>query len=109
MMSRRKIFPSFNSSRQMMIAWKVSGLSHSPAIIASRPASMRLARTISPSRERSWRPSRADTCAPDRRSAESALWPRIWPNLLLTLDHHNALALVLLVGLLAFVARLLGV
>ncbi len=37
----------------MMMAWKVSGLSHSPAIIASRPASMRLAIAISPSRESS--------------------------------------------------------
>ncbi len=37
----------------MMMAWKVSGLSHSPAIIASRPASMRLAMAISPSRESS--------------------------------------------------------
>ena len=37
----------------MMIAWKVSGLSHRPAIIASRPASMRLAMAISPSRESS--------------------------------------------------------
>jgi hypothetical protein len=36
-----------------MMAWKVSGLSQSPAIIASRPASMRLAMAISPSRERS--------------------------------------------------------
>ena len=45
--------PSFNSSRQMMMAWKVSGLSHRPAIIASRPASMRLAMAISPSRESS--------------------------------------------------------
>ena len=44
---------SFSSSRQMMIAWKVSGLSHRPAIIASRPASMRLAIAISPSRESS--------------------------------------------------------
>ena len=35
----------------MMMAWKVSGLSHSPAIIASRPASMRLAIAISPSRD----------------------------------------------------------
>src|SRR2546429_14293 len=40
-------------SRQMMIAWKLSGLSHRPAIIASRPASMRLATAISPSRESS--------------------------------------------------------
>src|SRR4026207_1278067 len=53
MMSRSRIFPSFSSSRQMMIAWNVSGLSHSPAIIASRPASMRLAIAISPSRESS--------------------------------------------------------
>ena len=52
-MSRRKTLPSFNSSRQMMTAWNVSGLSHSPAIIASRPASMRLAMAISPSRESS--------------------------------------------------------
>jgi hypothetical protein len=37
----------------MMMAWKVSGLSHRPAIIASRPASMRLAIAISPSRESS--------------------------------------------------------
>ncbi len=37
----------------MMMAWKVSGLSHSAAIIASRPASMRLAMAISPSRESS--------------------------------------------------------
>ena len=37
----------------MMMAWNVSGLSHRPAIIASRPASMRLAIAISPSRESS--------------------------------------------------------
>ena len=53
MMSRSRILPSLSSSRQMMIAWKVSGLSHRPAIIASRPASMRLAMAISPSRESS--------------------------------------------------------
>ena len=52
-MSRRNTFPSFSSSRQMMMAWKVSGLSHRPAIIASRPASMRLAMAISPSRDSS--------------------------------------------------------
>ena len=52
-MSRRNTFPSLSSSRQMMMAWKVSGLSHRPAIIASRPASMRLAIAISPSRESS--------------------------------------------------------
>src|SRR5215211_7658857 len=33
MMSRSKTFPSLSSSRQMMMAWKVSGLSHRPAII----------------------------------------------------------------------------
>jgi len=37
----------------MMMAWKVSGLSQRPAIMASRPASMRLAIAISPSRDRS--------------------------------------------------------
>ncbi len=52
-MSRRKTLPSLSSSRQMMMAWKVSGLSHRPAIMASRPASMRLAIAISPSRESS--------------------------------------------------------
>jgi hypothetical protein len=46
MMSRRNTFPSLSSSRQMMMAWNVSGLSHRPAIIASRPASMRLAMAI---------------------------------------------------------------
>ena len=39
-MSCRKTLPSFNSSRQMITAWKVSGLSHRPAIMASRPASI---------------------------------------------------------------------
>src|ERR1035437_9806688 len=53
MMSRRNTFPSLSSSRQIMMAWKVSGLSQSPAIMASRPASIRLAMAISPSRERS--------------------------------------------------------
>ncbi len=52
-MSRSRILPSFSSSRQMMMAWKVSGLSHRPAIMASRPASMRLAMAISPSRDSS--------------------------------------------------------
>ena len=37
----------------MMMAWKVRGLSHRPAIMASRPASMRLAMAISPSRDSS--------------------------------------------------------
>ena len=46
-------------SRQMMTAWKVSGLSHSPAIIASRPASIRLA-------ARHHR-SRSDLCRPRRQ------------------------------------------
>ena len=52
-MSRSRILASLSSSRQMMIAWNVSGLSHRPAIIASRPASMRLAMAISPSRDSS--------------------------------------------------------
>ena len=52
-MSRSRILASLSSSRQMMIAWKVSGLSHKPAIIASRPASIRLAMAISPSRDSS--------------------------------------------------------
>ena len=52
-MSRNSTRPSTNSSRQMMIAWKVSGLSQRPAIIASRPASMRFAIAISPSRDKS--------------------------------------------------------
>src|ERR1051326_120379 len=38
MMSRRKRLPSLSSSRQIMTAWKVSGLSHRPAIMALRPA-----------------------------------------------------------------------
>src|SRR6266853_3733581 len=53
MMSRRNTLPSLSSSRQMMMAWKVSGLSHRPAIMASRPASMRFAIAISPSRDNS--------------------------------------------------------
>src|SRR3979490_260707 len=53
MMSRRKILLSFSSSRQMMTAWKGSGLSQSPGIMAPRPPPMRLAIAISPSRESS--------------------------------------------------------
>src|SRR6516162_4663043 len=53
MMSRRKTLPSLSSSRQMIMAWKVRGLSQRPAIMVSRPASIRLAIAISPSRERS--------------------------------------------------------
>ena len=52
-MSRSSTLPSLSSSRQMMMAWKVSGLSQSPAIMASRPASMRFAIAVSLSRERS--------------------------------------------------------
>ena len=52
-MSRNKTLPSLSSSRQMIMAWKVRGLSQSPAIMVSRPASMRLAMAISPSRESS--------------------------------------------------------
>ena len=53
MISRSMIASSSSSSRQTMIAWKVSGLSQSPAIIVLRPASMRLAMAISPSRDKS--------------------------------------------------------
>ncbi len=53
MISRSRTLPSFNSSRQIIIAWNVSGLSQRPAIIVSRPASIRLAIAISPSRDKS--------------------------------------------------------
>jgi len=73
MMSRKNTLPSLSSSRQMMMAWKVSGLSHRPAIMASRPASMRFAIAISPSRDNSsTEPISADTCARDHRSARRA-------------------------------------
>ena len=51
--SRSMIASSSSSSRQMVMAWKVSGLSQRPAIMVLRPASMRLAMAISPSRDRS--------------------------------------------------------
>jgi hypothetical protein len=41
---------AFSASCQAMMARKVSGLSQSPSIMLSRPASMRLAMAISPSR-----------------------------------------------------------
>ena len=53
MMSRSSIRPALSWSCQEMIALKVSGLSHRPPIIMSRPASMRLAMAISPSRDSS--------------------------------------------------------
>jgi hypothetical protein len=53
MTSRSMIASSRSSSRQTVIAWKVSGLSQRPAIMVLRPASMRLAMAISPSRDRS--------------------------------------------------------
>src|SRR6266550_6779102 len=53
MMSRRSALPSINSSRQTVSASKVSGPSHNAPIISSRPASMRLAMAISPSRDSS--------------------------------------------------------
>jgi len=49
-MSRSSIFPSTRESRQWTTARMVSGLSQSAPIILSRPASMRLAMAISPSR-----------------------------------------------------------
>src|SRR6185369_4646312 len=50
MMSRSRTLPSLSSSRQTVSASKVNGLSHKAPIINSRPASMRLAMAISPSR-----------------------------------------------------------
>src|SRR5437764_951708 len=52
-MSRSSILFSFSASRQPTIARTVSGLSQMPPIIISRPASMRLAIAISPSRDNS--------------------------------------------------------
>ena len=52
-MSRNSMRPAFSASCQAMMARKVSGLSHRPPIIMSRPASMRLAMAISPSRDSS--------------------------------------------------------
>ncbi len=48
--SRSCISSLLSASDHMMMAWKVIGLSHRPMIIVSRPASMRLAMAISPSR-----------------------------------------------------------
>ena len=48
--SRSCISPSLSAFDQSMIALKVIGLSHRPQIIVSRPASIRLAMAISPSR-----------------------------------------------------------
>src|SRR5450631_3189406 len=53
MISRSKTLPSLSSSRHTVSASKVSGLSHKAPIINSRPASMRLAMAISPSRDKS--------------------------------------------------------
>ena len=53
MMSRSRMRPSSSASRQARMASKVSGLSQIPPIIASRPASIRLAMAISPSRDSS--------------------------------------------------------
>ena len=52
-MSRSSIFPSLSASRHSISARTVSGLSQMPPIIISRPASMRLAMAISPSRDNS--------------------------------------------------------
>ena len=49
--SRSCMRPSLRALDQPMIALKVIGLSHRPQIMMSRPASMRLAIAISPSRE----------------------------------------------------------
>ena len=49
--SRSRMSSDRSSSRQMVIAWNVSGLSQSPRIIVLRPASIRFAIAISPSRD----------------------------------------------------------
>ena len=102
-MSRRNTFPSLSSSRQIMMAWKVSGLSQSPAIMASRPASMRLAMAISPSRERSYRAHFAQIHADGVVGALGGLFGRGFGRKrpLLDLHHLAVLALGLLLGLLA--------
>ena len=51
--SRSCIVPSLRAFDHSMMALKVIGLSHRPQIIVSRPASMRLAMAISPSRDSS--------------------------------------------------------
>src|SRR5262249_16063002 len=101
----------------MMMAWKVSGLSHRPAIIASRPTS-RAWRWRSRPRAREAPPSpfRADTCAPDHPCARSAPGLRTWPGPSAAprpaRPPTSLPALRLLVGLLALFlahfARLLG-
>src|SRR5579883_2888464 len=53
MMSRSSILPSASASRQATSARTVSGFSQMPPIIISRPASIRLAIAISPSRDNS--------------------------------------------------------
>src|SRR6185437_11324403 len=86
MMSRKRTLPSFNSSRHTVSASKVSGLSHKAPIISSRPASMRLAMAISPSRDRSSTEpisrryirtgsSVRSYCSPDLAVVASALLP----------------------------------
>ena len=52
-MSRSSIFSSISDWRQDSSALMVSGLSQMPPIIFSRPASIRLAMAISPSRDNS--------------------------------------------------------
>ncbi len=53
MTSRSRMSSDKSSSRQIVMAWKVSGLSQRPRIMVLRPASMRLAMAISPSRDSS--------------------------------------------------------
>src|SRR6266704_2714564 len=109
MMSRRKIFPSLSSSRQMMMAWKVSGLSHRPAIIASRPASMRLAMAASPWRESS--PNRAHLAQIQAHRVVGALDRLLGlgfgRRLRYDLDEFDRFNLLVLVLVLVLLARLL--
>src|SRR6266704_2245585 len=114
MMSRRKALPSLSSSRQMMMAWNVSGLSHSPAIIASRPASMRLAnRDFALAREEFHRAHFAQIHAHGIVGAlDRLLGLGFGRNLLLNFDQFAAFGFRLLVQLhvllLVVVGRLLG-
>src|SRR4051794_2152375 len=110
MMSRSRTLPSFSSSRQMMMAWNVSGLSQSPAIIASRPASMRLAMAISPSRDSSSTEPISRRYMRTGSSVRSvgSLASDLAGTLLLDFDQIAAFALGFLVGLLALLLAFLG-
>src|SRR6478672_1385370 len=115
MISRRNTFPSLSSSRQMMMAWKVSGLSHRPAIIASRPASDAFGdRDLALARQQLHRGHFAQIHAHRIiRALGRLLGLGFGRDLLLDLDQFAALAPGLFVGVLSLFAlslfaRLLG-